>query len=878
VPSPSAVAALLLFASGFAGLVYQVLWMRELGRLFGNDAQAVATTLAAFFLGIALGSHVVGRRIAALRRPLRVYAWLEAGLAASALLYFAILDAYAALYAPLYAQLGDSPGAFLAVKFALALAVLLPPAFFMGGTLPAMSQHLVRSADALGRTASGLYAVNTLGAALGAWLTGFELIRRLGVDGATALAVSTSLGVAGLAAAAGRGAPEAAGSAATPDGDASDGDRPGSARLGRAGLAAAAFASGFATLALEVLWTRMFAQVLQNSVYTFALVLAVFLVALAGGAWAARALMRRASDPVAGLAGLLLAAGVGVAASPWIFAWRTGGLDYLGGESAWSGYVLDATATTALVLLPPGLLVGSVFPFLLRSAQELRWSAGRAVGETAALNTLGAVAGSLCAGFVLLDALGLWPSLRLIAAGYAAWALCLAARRAGPRPLLASVCALFLAALATRIDPAGIPRVRVESGRLNERVVDVIEGSGGTVAVIDRGGFLRLKLDNHYGLGGTTDVDQEQLQALLPLALHPRPHSAFFLGLGSGITAGAALRHPLERVVVTEISPEVVEATRRHFRPWLHGLFEDPRAQVLAEDGRNFLQGTRERFDVIVADLFMPWLAGAGSLYSIEAYRAGRERLEPGGLYAQWLALFQLSGEEFATIARTMAAVFPQLTLWRGNLRGSRPIALLLGSVDAPPLDPDAVRERLAELIAWESAAGNVVSADFEQVLLLYQGNLALAAEALGPGPIERDSRPRIEYRAAIAHREKRAGRASALVGSEMIGLYDRIFERVPPASDPYLARIDAERRELPRAGLEQLRAGVLERAGDRDGAARARASFAAIWSAAGPGRGSAASRRPGPPPGDENSSSNQGKSSSNAPVAPPEQEPVAGS
>ena len=865
MPATVAIAVLLFFASGFAGLVYQVLWMRELGRLFGNDAQAVATTLAAFFLGIALGSHVVGRRVATLRRPLHLYAWLEAGLAASALLYFAILDAYAALYAPLYARLGSNPATFLAVKFALALAALLPPAFFMGGTLPAMSQHLVRGTEALGRTASGLYAVNTLGAALGAWLAGFELIRRLGVNGAYSLAIATSLGVAALAAWAGRAAPPVAGSEAAPASRAAGG-----ATLGRAGLAVAAFASGFATLALEVLWTRMFAQVLQNSVYTFALVLAVFLVALAAGAWTARALMRRVADPVAGLAGLLLAAGIGVAASPWIFAWQTGGLDYLGGERAWSGYVLDATASTALVLLPPGLLVGSVFPFLLRSAQELRWSAGRAVGETAAVNTLGAVAGSLAAGFLLLDGLGLWPSLRLLATGYVAAALWVAARRAGPHPVLATACALVLAALATRVDPAEIPRVRIEARSLDERVVEIIEGSGGTVAVIDRRGFLRMKLDNHYGLGGTDDVEQEERQAMLPLALHPAPRSAFFLGLGSGITAGAALRDDLERVVVAEISPEVVRAARRHFRPWLHGLFEDPRAVVLAEDGRNFLQGTRERFDVIVSDLFMPWLAGAGSLYSVEAYQAGRERLAPGGLYAQWLALFQLSSEEFATIARTMAAVFPQLTLWRGNFRGTRPIALLLGSVDAPPLDPDAVRARLTAAIGPEAAARSPLSTDPAQVLLLYQGNLARAPELLGTGPIERDSRPQIEYRAAIAHREKRAGRGSALVEAAMIGLFDRIFERVPPGSDPFLGEVAAERRELPRAGLELLRAEVLERAGDREAAAGARSAFAAAWSRAGLDRTQAAPQAAAPPPRNGNEFSDQGKTDSERPVGPP--------
>ncbi len=818
----------LFFASGFAGLVYQVLWMRELGRLFGNGAQAVATTLAAFFLGVAAGSHVVGRFSPRMRRPLLAYAGLEAAIAASALLYFALLDGYAAIYAPLYQRFGAQPGPFLAVKFALSLGALLPPAFFMGGTLPAMSQHLVRSAAALGRTASGLYAVNTLGAAFGAWLAGFELVRRLGVHGAYAVAIATSVCVAALAGWAGRGAP-----AQEPPRGPQAASQSSGAPLGRVGLAALAFGSGFAGLALEVLWTRMFAQVLQNSVQTFALVLGVFLVALAAGAWMARAVMRRVEDPGASLAALALAAAVGVAGSAWAFVWWTEGLTYLGGESGWIRYVLRATGSAALLLLLPGALVGSILPFVLRSAQDRTGVVGRTVGDLAAWNTLGAALGSLAAGFVLLDALGLWPSLRCLALGYAAAALLVAARRARPRPLLAATCALALVALATRLDPTALPRVRIEPEALRERVVDVLEGSGGTVAVIDRGGFLRMKLDNHYGLGGTDDLEQEQRQALLPLALHPQPRSALFLGLGSGITAGAALRYPLQRLVVAEISPEVIDAARRHFRPWLRGLFDDPRAVVLAEDARNLLQGTDERFDVIVSDLFLPWLAGAGSLYSVEAYRAGRDRLAPGGLYAQWLALFQLSREEFATIARTMAEVFPQLTLWRGNFRGSRPIALLVGSLDAAPLYLEAAGRALAAASRSGGEARAAASLDPARLLLFYQGHLAPDPDRralLTAAAVERDARPSVEYRAAIAHREKRAGRSQAFVGEELVGFFDRVFDHEPPEADPYLARVPSGAGELPRAGLALLRGSVLEEAGDREGAAAARRLFSSVW------------------------------------------------
>ncbi len=304
----------LLFASGFAGLVYQVLWMRELGLLFGNDAYAVATTLAAFFLGIAMGSAVFGRRAHRYARPLLAYAGVEVGVAAAALLYFGLLGLFHFFYEPLFGVFGGHRIGFTSVKFLCALVVLLPPAFFMGGTLPLMSQHLVRGAGTLGVTASTLYGLNTLGAALGALSAAFVLVPMLGVRATYGVALASSLGVAVVAAGFGRvpipgrcSAPEVEGSA------------PSELRL----LAAV---SGFVALALEVLWTRMFAQVLQNSVYTFALILTTFLLALAAGAAAAGVLARRSLEARRVLALLLVGGGMLVAATPYVFVWYTNGL------------------------------------------------------------------------------------------------------------------------------------------------------------------------------------------------------------------------------------------------------------------------------------------------------------------------------------------------------------------------------------------------------------------------------------------------------------------------------------------------------------------------------------------------------------------------
>ena len=342
----------LVFLSGAASLVYEVLWLKELSLLFGSTAYAASTTLAVFFLGLAVGSAVFGRWSPRLRSPLRAYAWIELGIAASAALYFVLLEVYFQLYGPIYDALADRPAAFNAFRVALATLVLLPPAALMGGTLPVLGQHLVRRPGELGRHGALLYAVNTIGAATGAFLAGFVLPLALGFDRAYLLAMAVNVAVAGLAwrlsqvdahgAARAPDVPadrqghlsqvDAHGAARAPDaradrqghrGRRSGGSRrrpPAAAPAGAAVsawlLAAVAGLSGVFALGLEVLWTRMFAQVLQNSVYTFSTVLVVFLAALATGSAVANRLCRLRAAPARVLWMLLTLSGLGVAATP----------------------------------------------------------------------------------------------------------------------------------------------------------------------------------------------------------------------------------------------------------------------------------------------------------------------------------------------------------------------------------------------------------------------------------------------------------------------------------------------------------------------------------------------------------------------------------
>lgn len=836
---------LFLFVSGFTALAYQILWLKDLALVFGNTTHAAAAGLAAFFLGLGTGAHALGRRAARSANGIRAYGWLEIGVAAAALPVLALLDVYRAAYPALHQHAAASFAADVALKTVLAIACLFVPTFLMGGTLPFVAQAVIADPERrLGRAGAGLYAANTMGAAAGAAVTGFLLPAVLGFRRSYLLvvALNAALGAAALLCAAAR--------RGGPGGPVPDASRPGPRRrprepaaryrstLGPGDTAALAASSGLLTLGLEVLWVRMLAQVLDNSVYAFSAILVVVLIALGLGSLLAAWLSGIAGSPGLVLSSLLALTGLAVAAQPFAFVALTDGLAPLGMAPEGGGEIWPALRLAAATLLPAGILAGTVFPYLLRVAQPAATSAGLAVGTLTALNTIGAIAGSLAAGFVVLPRVGLWPSFAWFAGAYLALAWLASRALTGPAAPVAGrggqstipVRPAPVRRQALRLGAAGAialaPVLLVDLTRLplawldptrGERLAAAWHGGHGIVTVVDSPRGRVLKLDNAYSLGGTLDgLERERIQARLPLLLHPRARSAFFLGLGAGITAGEAVRHPLSRIVVCELVPEVVEAARGFFAREANGLFDDPRVEVIVGDGRQVLATRGERFDVIVGDLFVPWHAGTGSLYTREHFEAVRRRLAPGGLFAQWLPLYQLARREFELIARTMLAVFPHVALWRGDFYAARPIVALVGSNEPLALDPAAVVER-ARALAPDLAPHLALAA----FLPFYAGNLGEARDLLPAGPLNTDDRPLVEYWAPLAGRTS-AGAEPWFTGEPLRRFYERLLEAAPPGRDPVLARLPDEARRYPAAGLDYYAAIVYRLRGEDDRARQA--------------------------------------------------------
>ena len=812
------------FITGAAALVYEVLWMRRFTVALGATAPATAATLSALFLGLALGSALFGSVAARARRPLRLFAWLEAGVGIAALGVEPLLAAME----PLVAQSAAGGGSALAARMAAAMVAILPPAILMGGTLPALAQAidgshgsagvtggvLPRDRRGLGVTGGGLYAVNTLGAAAGAIVAPILLLPVFGSTGALRLAVGTSLTVAlvalGLDAVAQR---RAESSSHLPDDEPTGAEAP-AAKSGAAAapapglILAAAFFSGAVTLGLEVLGTRMLALVHENSVYSFATVLAVFLVGLGFGADTVRALLSRGL-PWRAIAGTAwIGAGLLTAAMPWLFHKMTSGLRYVGSTEGLVRHEVAIAGLALATMLPAVFLAGCVLPALMQAYGRTR-SASSALGALLCANMLGAIAGPLVVLFLLGPTFGLWwgivlCGLAMFAAGEAFLSGWLAMRL----PLRLMVYAA-LAAVVVFLRPGDLPRVRVAP---DERLVSLREGAFGTVAVVERGGHLRLMLNNYYVLGGTSSMGEERLAGHLPLLLHPDPQRAAFLGLGTGITASASLFHPVREVVAMELVDEVVLAARDEFKEANLGVLDDPRVHAAIEDARTGLRGSKGRFDVIVSDLVVPWRRGEAALYTKESFQSARDALAADGIFCVWLPLFQLSRAAFDSIAATFLDVFPEALLFKGDFFAGEPAVALIGLTSDEPLDPRVVEERVRQY-ALDPDPANPYLFDPAGFWVYLVGPLSSQDPELRTAPRNTDRHPIVELSSPMTQFAGKSGEALFL-GEPLKRYFDELLAR-PLAGTP-LEGLDAERLTWRQAGHDIWSASLLELQGKR--------------------------------------------------------------
>ena len=756
----------LFLVSGAAGLIYEITWTRIFGEVFGNTVFAVSTVLTAFMLGLALGSWLLGRIADRLARPLKLYALLELAIGIYALVFPSILSLTDLFYRWLYQSFHPGFYPLSLVRFVLSVVILLLPTVLMGGTLPVLSRLWANSSGGqsdethAGQSVGLLYAINTFGAVAGCFLSGYVLIRILGVSNTVYLASAANL-LAGLAALVlSRFATKPIGSKHKRSARRSRSRKNKSEileqpdRKRRLVLAAVAVA-GFCALALEVLWTRILLFVLETSVYAFTCMLTCFILGIALGSFlCSRLPLGKMKKPVFTLGVVEFLIGLAILLSIALLEWL-GPIDYfllhkwhIGGlwqEAAL--HFLDAS----LILLLPTILMGTAFPIAVEICARSSKGVGKRVGEVYACNTVGCTMGSFAAGFILIPLFGLRDSFLIILAIQ----LFLSAtviyfsevRRAthGIPMMVVSAAVLLLSVLCI---PRDVFLRTINTYHYPSKIVYMKDDATGTVTVHDLPDGDRLIAVDGVNVAGMDLMlrTTQKLQAYAPLLVHGNPTKVLQIGFGSGETSGIGLAFGVDQYSIAEICPGVFEAGK-FFEEINRGSYKNPRLRKIIMDGKNFVKLTDETFDIIMNDSTYPGTTGSSALYTYDHFKQCRERLKDGGVLSCWVPL-DLRPEDFAIIVRSFQAAMPYSSLWMVNNCLNKH-AVLMGTLLPTQIDFQRIKELVERPdIATDLAQINVHSVyDFLDCFVVYQEGLRKIG---GDGPLNTDDRPFLEFGAAI--------------------------------------------------------------------------------------------------------------------------------
>ena len=769
--------------SGAAGLIYEVSWTRQLTLYIGHSTAAASAVVAAFMGGLAFGA-VAGGRLAARLTPRQcflAYALLEALVVVVAL----ALPFELKLLTPVlrWSYQDGAPGLlFPTIRLLSCMSLMLVPSLALGATFPVAVRCTGSASWRTTLSAGALYAANTAGAAVGALVAGFVLIPAIGVSG------SILVGVASTAVASATAfllwmvrrededededEREAVDNRAT-----RTRSKRAKSRAAAAGpvvpaepvwLAAIVLGlTGFASLIFEIAWTRVLALIIGPTTYAFAATLATLILGLALGAAIGSAIASRTANRTAWL-GLALACAAASAA--WTSSLAGDGLPrYIAQEIAASPGFLREIHTrgamlVAVLILPTAAGFGAAFPLALATIAGDARAAVKRLGMAYAINTIGAVAGSLAAGFVLISTLGLQHTLELVSALLILTALIvLAWGTLGKTAQVVNGTALVLAVILLAWSPPWdrallasglylyapyVPKgVALEPLLKAGSILYYKEGAAATVSVKRLTGTLSLAIDGKVDASNRSDMLTQKLVAHLPLLIHGSPREVAIIGLGSGVTLASALTHPIAHADVVELVPEVVEASGL-FEAENRRALEDPRMRLIVGDGRSHLMLSNRQYDVIISEPSNPWIAGVAALFTREFFEATRERLAPGGILCQWAHTYNISDRDLRSIAATFTSVFPDTTVWLIGesdilfVASTSPIDGRLPNIErgwsSPKVSADLRASLLSEPFAlWSLYAGgpNELKSYGQGATILTDDRMTL--EFSGPGDLE---------------------------------------------------------------------------------------------------------------------------------------------
>lgn len=692
----------LFFFSGAASLIYQIVWVRSLTLVFGGSHLAVTAVLTIFMGGLALGGYLFGKYADRVRKPLELYGFLELWIATFALGFYFLMEHYPALYVALARGHDNDPAYLFGIRLAFTVVAIIIPTTLMGGTLPILSTVLARQPREMRQHLSSLYGFNTLGAVAGAAAAGFFLIRlyTLSMTLFTATTINILIGLFCIL------YPEEftdeADEPAVPDVEVPPAAVAGGVRPPLLAYRLVVWGigiSGFCALGYEVLWTRVLSMVSGANVYAFTIILVAFLTGIALGSESYALVPRllrlkpeQVTTTIVGFGTTQVIIGVAALVVTATMAGLPGQALYLqrlfgSGREFFSTQVLSGSVLAFFYLVVPAFFMGLAFPLAGRVNAEYKRVIGRAVGEVLAYNTIGAILGAAGSGFVMIYLFGIERSLQLLAVVNIGIGLVVVCSVTGRKTLTWGTAAAVAAVLVLLASDAGILKSwntkylavfrynQPEAFRSTRMIAEALDNTDvlyyaeGTEAVVSsikvKGGDQAFLTNGRIEASSRLEGQQCQYTlGHLPMLLNANPKKVLVIGTGSGMTVGATSVHPsVEKVTLVEIEPKVLGIART-FAAYNHHVLDNPKLRIVFNDGRNYLLTTQEKFDVITADPIHPSFRGAGYLYTSEYFKLAADHLEPGGIIAQWLPIYELSPADLKSVVRTFNEHFRYTMLW----------------------------------------------------------------------------------------------------------------------------------------------------------------------------------------------------------------------
>ena len=749
----------LFVGSGCSALIYEIVWLQQLGLVLGATSVSLAILLTSFMGGMCLGSLALPKIVSASRHPLRVYAVLELLIGVCGLVILWAMPFVSSVYCSV-----ALPGSGdLLARALFALTLLLPPTILMGATLPAVARWVRASREGLS-SLGFFYGANTFGAVLGSLLAGLCLLPFFDVVVATCVAAAINLCVAvgaWMLARCGEASGVPSGPRQIADQDPIEfvggltpprSPRSASTPYFVIGL------SGLTALGAEVVWTRWLGLLFGPTTYTFSILLAVFLFGLGVGSWGGAWIARRVRSVGVALAvsQLLLMAAIPFGAFMIVSVLPYWLHDRSVSQSLLARMSLDVIRALA-AFLPATLLWGASFPLAVATVADDRRDSASLVGGLYSANTLGAIVGTLIVSLFAVPMVNgqFAQQLLTVCAGLSGIVMLLSCSRRDLSSVGLAACACFAAVAFVPEVPKGL----LAHGRVVwlwptiREYFFVGEGLDSPVVVAESAeGFRCFHVAGKVeATNSPSDMRTQRLLGHLPAMVHPEPRTVLVVGCGSGMTTGAFLLHPtIERIVLCEMESNVIHTARKYFAKENEGVLDDPRLEIVIDDARHFLATTKDKFDIITADPIHPWVRGAASLYTSEFYELCRSSLTPNGVVTQWVPLYESNPAAVKCEMATFLKAFPRSSLWSGQNLATGYDLVVVGTIGDQEISPRTMTQRLRSNPRLQQSLIEIGLPDSDALLSRFAGDGAILADWLRDAEINRDRNLRLQYLAGL--------------------------------------------------------------------------------------------------------------------------------